>query len=182
MSAENIEQEAQKAFIRDLTENQASLRSYIISLMPGQPGALDVLQEVNITLWDKWKSFEPGTNFTAWSFAVARYSVLEHRRKLRKDHHLIFSDELLDTLSLDPEDVVPEQIEERQHALENCLANLSPSDRELINRRYSRGHTLEDYSREVGRSANSLRVALFRIRAALKICINRQVKRGGTPA
>lgn len=179
MSSERKEEEAQKVFIRDLTEHQASLRAYIISLMPGQPGALDVLQEVNITLWDKWKSFEPGTNFTAWSFAVARYSVMEHRRKLRKDHRLVFNDELLDTLSFSPEDVVPEKTEARQRALEQCLASLPPADRELINKRYTRGHTLENYSAEIGRSANALRVALFRIRAALKICINRRVKQEG---
>lgn len=175
MRARGDEPEAQREFVRLLTDHQSSLRAYIISLMPGQPGAHDVLQETNIVLWEKREKFELGTNFTAWSFAIARYNVLEHRRKLRRDGRLIFNDDLLDTLAPEPEETLPSQLEERQAALEVCLGKLSPTDRELINYRYQRGHSVEEYATRSGKSAGALRVTLFRIRAALRKCIHRQI-------
>jgi len=33
------------------------MRSYIISLLPGSPDVRDVLQEVNIVLWEKMNDF-----------------------------------------------------------------------------------------------------------------------------
>ena len=175
MSEQLPERERQKEFIRELTAHQASLRAYIISLMPGQAGALDVLQEVNLTLWDKWKTYEIGTNFTAWAFAVARYGVMEHRRKLRKDRHLIFDDDLVQKMSPSPEDLTPESVELRQQALAKCLSKLGPKDKELVERRYHHKESLEGYANELGRSANSVRVALFRIRAGLRKCIEREI-------
>lgn len=167
--------EHQTEFVRLLTDHQASLRAYIISLMPGQSGAHDVLQETNIVLWEKRAKFEIGTNFTAWAFAITRYCVLEHRRKQRRDDILIFNDDLLQKLTLDPEQLAPTHLEDRQIALESCLAKLDENDQQLINYRYTKGKSVEEYSEEVGKSAGALRVALFRIRTALRRCVTRQL-------
>ncbi|MFT5633595.1 MAG: RNA polymerase sigma-70 factor (ECF subfamily) [Rubritalea sp.] len=40
-----------QAFIKLLTEHQANLRAFIVSLMPGSPDVADVLQETNVILW-----------------------------------------------------------------------------------------------------------------------------------
>ena len=53
-------------FVAELTNHQTSMLAYIRSLAPGSSGARDLLQEVNITLWQKRESFELGTNFKAW--------------------------------------------------------------------------------------------------------------------
>lgn len=170
------EQDPQRAFVSLLTQHQGSLRAFIISMMPGQSGVEDVLQETNLTLWEKRDRFEIGTNFTAWSFAIARFSVLEHRRKLRRDGRIIFSDELLDKLAPPEEVLQPESLQARHDALEACLGKLSPDQREMIDRRYKKGTSLEDYSAEIGKTANSVRVALFRVRNGLRRCIQRELQ------
>ncbi len=40
-------------FVRELTNCQGVLQSFIVSLMPGHPDAGDVLQETNLTFWGK---------------------------------------------------------------------------------------------------------------------------------
>ena len=40
-----------QAFIKLLTEHQANLRAFIVSLMPGSPDVADVLQETNVIPW-----------------------------------------------------------------------------------------------------------------------------------
>jgi RNA polymerase sigma-70 factor (ECF subfamily) len=51
-------------FVALLTDHQETLRSYIISQLPGSPDVRDVLQEVNITLWERRDDFEGGVQFS----------------------------------------------------------------------------------------------------------------------
>jgi RNA polymerase sigma-70 factor (ECF subfamily) len=162
-------------FVRLLTEHQSSLKAYIISLIPGLPGVNDVLQETNLTLWRKRENFRPGSNFTAWAFAVARFAVLEHRRRLRRDDRLLFSDELTEVLAYSPEELAPEQTTARQTALHTCMEKLSEKHRDLVRLRYDSDTTLEDFARDNGRNSGSLRVILFQIRASLRRCIQLQL-------
>jgi len=167
--------EEQAEFVHLLTGHQDSLRAFITSRMPGSPDVGDVLQETNAEIWKKRERFEIGTNFTAWSFTIARFAVLKHRRKLRRDELFIYNDELLDRLAPPPEELVPDRLLERQAALESCLAKLPPKQRELIDQRYEKGRSMEEFAEIVGSTGNSLRVTLFRARAALRKCIERRL-------
>jgi RNA polymerase sigma-70 factor (ECF subfamily) len=64
-----------------------------------------------------------------------------------------------------------ESDEEIMTALEGCLAKLPATQRELISARYTAGRSLEQQAKQMGRSPSNLRVALHRIRAGLKECI-----------
>ena len=48
----------QAEFVGEITHHQSALRAYIISLMPGISGTKDVLQETNLTLWEKRRRYE----------------------------------------------------------------------------------------------------------------------------
>ena len=156
-----------------LIDHQELLRSYIITQLPGSPDVRDVLQEVNIVLWEKQKSFRPGTNFGAWACTVARYKVLEHRRKeARRSGFLVFNEELSGLLAAEIQEREPELLEEQRWALEQCLAKLSPSNRRMLQARYdSSGGALERLAADTGRSNESLRVTLCRIRSSVRRCI-----------
>ncbi|MEM8953842.1 MAG: sigma-70 family RNA polymerase sigma factor [Verrucomicrobiota bacterium] len=161
-----------------LTEHQIALRLYVQSLMPGDPNAHDVTQHANTTLWQKRADFEPGTNFKAWAFAIARYEVLNYRKKQARDaRRLIFSDELENTIA----EELPthsENLDQRHDALKHCLTKLRPKDRELILHRYFKSASLKDYAEKVGRSVGGLKVTLHRLRAALQKCIEGQLETG----
>ncbi len=62
-------------------------------------------------------------------------------------------------------------LDERLLALNRCLGRLEENERDLIEHRYHSKLTLEDFSARCGRPVESLRVSLFRIRAALRKCI-----------
>ncbi|MEM6278217.1 MAG: sigma factor, partial [Verrucomicrobiota bacterium] len=81
-------------FVALLTSHQSAVRFYVASLLPGEARAADVAQQANITIWNKRADFEPGTNFKAWAFSIARYEVLNFRKKEARDARLQFSDEL----------------------------------------------------------------------------------------
>ena len=77
-------------FVALLTEHQSSLRYYVASLLPGDSAAADVAQQANATIWKKRDDFELGTNFKAWIFSIARYEVLNYRKKDSRDR-LVFT-------------------------------------------------------------------------------------------
>jgi len=160
----------QAEFVSQIARHQSALHSYIISLMPGMDGVDDVLQETNLVLWEKRRTFEPGSNFRAWACAIARFRVMGHRRKLGRLGAELFDDELAEQLAMECE-AEPEELTDRLRALESCLGRLPEKERALIDFRYFSDSQLEEYAAQCGRPVDSLRVSLFRIRAALKKCI-----------
>jgi RNA polymerase sigma-70 factor (ECF subfamily) len=164
-------------FVKLMTDHQWAIRGFILSLMPGSPDVGDVLQETNLVLWRKRKSFELGTNFMAWATRVARYEVMRHRNRAKRHAHLPFSDEMIDVLA--EREGIGQSQEKRLVALETCLDKLSGKQRALVEQRYTPGRSLEAHAAAVGTSAGSLRVRLHRIRRMLRQCVEEKLT-GGT--
>jgi len=161
----------QAEFVGQITRHQSMLRAYIISLMPGMDGVDDVLQEANVVLWEKREKFKPDTNFRAWACAIVRLEVKTHRRKMLRFAKVMLAEDLADQLAEHCE-VPPAEVEERLRALNQCLGHLKEKERQLVEHRYFSKSSLEDFATNCGRPVESLRVSLFRIRAALKKCMN----------
>ena len=157
-------------FVALLTSHQTALRLYVASLLPGSPEVGDVAQQANITIWHKRSEFEPGTNFRAWIFAIARYKVLDFRKQKLRDSPLCFSEEMEEIMAAELP-AAADDLDARQVYLRECLGELKPAQRELIEHRYFHHTPLEQYARSVGRSAGGLRVTLHRLRETLARCI-----------
>ena len=174
MSSSN-EQDLTREFVRELTEHQASLRSFVGYLMAGTQGAPDVTQEVNLILWEKRDQFEPGTNFRAWAFTTARYVVLGHRRRLRREGLLLLDQDLIEQMA-DEWQAQPDDYQHKLATLHTCIEKLSNDDQSLLRTRYSGHGGIEKMATRTGREGASLRTRLFRIRAALKRCVERELE------
>ncbi|MCH7227096.1 sigma-70 family RNA polymerase sigma factor [Haloferula sp. A504] len=161
-------------FVSELTANQGRIRAFLVSLMPGSPDVGDVLQETNIVLWKSRTRYQPGTNFLAWAFTIARLEVLHHRTRAKRQRIVFLSDEVLELMA----EEVPDDVDHEAYlrALEGCKAKLSDTQRELIDLRYRPGFTLEAHARETGRKPSTLRVALMRIRDSLRECVENKMK------
>ena len=140
--------------------------------MPQEADLRDVLQNTNLALWERRETFQPGTNFKAWCFAIARFRVMEHRKRLQREHKLMFSPELTDMLGEVWDRRDADSVEAELQALEACLEKLRDKDRSLIAARYETRTPLAEYAKTDGRSEPSLRVALNRLRTILRDCIN----------
>ena len=163
---------ASEEFIRQLTAHHNRLLAFITSVVGDYATACDVLQETHVELWRKAEDFQPGSNFFAWACAIARFKVLEMRAKLQRDR-LIFDDALVETLATEAEQHTAVN-SDYSDALADCLGQLSPQHRELVQQRYAPGASLNELAGKVGRTASSLGVTLFRIRQTLLECIQRK--------
>src|SRR6476661_8442656 len=67
-------------FVSLYTQHSLRLRGFVRALVPMQPDAEDVFQDISRTLWDKFGEFESDTNFLGWALSIARFKVLHYRR------------------------------------------------------------------------------------------------------
>lgn len=163
----------EEAFVAELTAHQAALHAYLSSLMPGDSSVDDVLQKTNLTLWRKQADFEIGTNFRAWAFECAKWTTRAYLKEKKRKSWLVFDDELTDRVTERMSSMLPVSTPAASHtALRQCLERLRSSDRELLLSHYEGEQSLAECASRMGRTAGSLKVALFRLRAALRRCIS----------
>lgn len=127
----------------------------------------------------KAADYRPGAAFWVWSIKVARYQVLTHCKKLKRDR-LVLSDELLSLFAADVDDRVSE-IDDRRTALRACLTKLPVPQRQLLKLRYGPTSSIEEIAVSLERSTGSIRQALYRIRETLLACIERWLATEAAP-
>ena len=62
-------------------QNMMAVRGFVISLMPDFSRVDDVMQETFLTVTAKAETFIEGSNFRSWACSIARFKVLESRRR-----------------------------------------------------------------------------------------------------
>lgn len=160
-------------FVALYSENYQRLQYFLLALLPTSNDASDVLQETSLVLWDKFETFQTGTNFFAWACKIARLQSLKHFER-NKHRARPFDDETLERLAEDAAEYAA-QTEPRIEVLESCLKDLPESDRTLIRRRYETDASVNKIAEEIGVTANRLSKSLGRIRRALMACLERKL-------
>jgi RNA polymerase sigma-70 factor (ECF subfamily) len=161
----------EEEFVSQLTTQQPAIQAFIASLMPGDPAVDDVLQATSLTLWRKRRDYRAGTNFRAWAFQCARWCVRAHFKDRGRKHWLVFDDELTEAIGDQLAARMPPRPDAARSALRSCLQRLRQHDRDLLLSHYEVGESLTECAERTGRSVNSLKVTLFRLRAAMRRCI-----------
>jgi RNA polymerase sigma-70 factor (ECF subfamily) len=161
-------------YVSDLIEIQPELRSFVAHLIPFATVRDDIVQEVNVLLMEKRTKFEMGTNFRAWVFTFARNVTMKYQKKARERREVTFDPELFELLA---KDFVEEEmaIDERLFALRNCLGKMKDDDRVFLLGCYERRGNPVKKATEEGVSSSSIRGLLFRLRMALRKCIEREM-------
>ncbi len=157
----------QQLFVR----HQGELKAFVFALWPDFAETEDVMQEVFLTVTKKASTFRIETNFIAWARTVARYEVLAARRKRARTQ---VKTEVLEALEAScPVDWAADR---KLAVLARCMENLAPKAREIMQLRYQHEHGPGEIAGILGRSVNSIGVALAKARIALRECVERQLK------
>lgn len=159
-------------FVTLLTSHQQRLAVFVRSLVPRRADADEVLQNVNLFLWQHAEEFVPGTNFTTWAYRVAHFEVLSYRKRSARERER-FSDTTVEQL-VDEATRALDVVSDLYHdALEICLQKLSERDRQIIALRYEAGTSPQSVAERMGRSSKAIYESLDRIRSRLLDCIGR---------
>lgn len=163
-------------FVKLLTANYARIYAYIITLVPNDTDADDLMQETATVMWENFHKFEPGTNFVSWAVTIARYQILNYRKK-HKRSRLFLSDQAYDLLISETEKV-QEQSQDRLQALRRCLDKLPAKDQEFLRIRYYEGASARVVAQKVGTSIDSVYRYTARLTHWLLGCVRRTLATG----
>lgn len=163
----------QQQFVSLLLANQRRVTTYIATLLCSPPDVEDLFQEASIVMWQKFETFEPGTNFAAWACRIAHLKVLEFRRRKRRGP-VFFTDELLDSLAQEC-DTQAGNLQRQHEKLAECIAELGPSQRGLLQLRFAEKSSLTSTAKNIGRAINTVRRQLHSVYAVLMQCVAKKL-------
>ena len=165
--------EPAEAYLRLLSTIERGLSVYVHSLVASSSDAQDIIQEVRITMWKHFQSFQPGSNARAWAHRIATNHVLNYRRAFKKRSAISLDDAFVE--------VVAQEIDQRfdalnlqSEALLHCLQKLPNAHRKIILWRYYEDCRVEEIASRTQRTIDAVYRGLSRIREALQECVRRQ--------
>ena len=173
------EPEFDEIIVHLIAEHQMALRGFVSAMMPGNADVNDVVQETNHLVWRKRAEYESNTNFKAWMLTMAKFAVMSAWRDQKRRKESLVPEEVLVKLMDESVEEADTVAAPRHEALRECIDTLRPVDRALILKRYFEDYRVTQLSSEVGRSADSLKMSLLRIRNLLAVCVKRRLAAWG---
>lgn len=166
----------EKTFISLFAANSSRINSFIFCMVPNESDAEDILQETTITMWEKFDTYQQGTDYVAWAVTIAKYKILEFRRKY-KINKLHLDEAVLSLLEKDSLNLF-DDTEQRTRALRQCIQKLPKNDRDFIKLKYSQGFNAKTISQRIGISMAAVYRVNARLHAILFGCIQRILTTG----
>ncbi len=160
-----------------LAECHGDLFGFIYSLVQHHADAEDVYQQVAIVLWEKFDTFEIGTNFPAWATTVA-HNVARDFLRSRKRAAITFSEEVLDAIA-EVHKAKRTSNSDVAEALTTCVKKLSDRDQKLVDRCYAPNRDFNSIAKEEGRTVGAIYQAISRVRKSLYACVQRTLSQEG---
>lgn len=157
------------------TRAQPGVSRFLRSFILNKEDAEDVLQEVALAVVDKFDSYDPDRPFEGWAIGIARNMMRAHFRKVYKDWNRSL-DQSFDGIAEAFERIEPE-IEDRKEALRECLKRVKGDDRKILALHYEEEMKPAAIGAQIARSANHVSVILHRLRAALRLCVEKRMNR-----
>jgi RNA polymerase sigma factor (sigma-70 family) len=129
--------------------------------------AHDMVQEVFLTVWEKWEEVPQNEEIEYYLLHALRYRVLNHyRSSSRYKFQLQELDDLLHQLS--DQDISPIQNDQRLALAENAVAMLAPSLRRVVMLRIQEGYSYQKIGALLNMDPASARVLYSRAIAQLQ--------------
>lgn len=161
------------AFEPVVRQFEQPLRAWLAAQAPPGVDVDDVAQRSFIAAFTRLNDFEPGTNFAAWLFTIARYQLKTETTRLRRvaDYHARYAPDLIQR-ELERRGAQPAELwDSRLEYLRECLQSLGEQARCFMTWRYDEEIPLEEMATRSGRSVPAVKKQLWLLRQKLQRCV-----------
>lgn len=164
-------------FEEELRRAQVPVLGYLVRLAGNLADARDLLQQTNLTAWEKRESFSPGTDAVAWMRRIARNHYRNESRKRRARSTVPLLDSDLEAMVENRHDEREREETRKRKLLRVCVRKLPERQREAVEQFYLEGVTLEELGERTNRKANAIAQLLHRARQNLIRCVRQESHR-----
>ena len=154
---------------------QAGIRAFLAVRIGDVHEAEDIAQEVFVIAFQRLADFDTSRSMNAWLGGIAANLL---RNYVRKRRERLSPDEagITDLVEREVTRIEEEHTGERLlEALRACMASLAGQARTLVEYKYKLQLGIAEICARVGRKHSAITMALHRIRAQLRDCIQRRV-------
>ena len=149
------------AFRTLVSEMGPRVTNFVRSRIFDQGEIEDVFQEILIQVYESRHTFDPKRPLEPWLFAIARYVVIDHRRRyLQRSAHQQLTEALPDTAAENPGNLLAR--------FRQALSRLSPFQREALMVTKFEGLSIAESSRRASTSTANMKVRVHRAALLLK--------------
>ncbi|HML74688.1 MAG TPA: sigma-70 family RNA polymerase sigma factor [Anaerohalosphaeraceae bacterium] len=156
-------------FIELYSREQKKIFLYVLNMVHHWSDAEDIMQQTAAEMWRMFDHFEAGTNFASWGIAIARYRILDYRKK-QQSKGLFLSLDVYEKIT----QIMSENerhYEQRKNALQGCLNKLKDADRRKLSMHYDAGLHYNQIAEQLNISKTGIYKIMARIHANLQKCI-----------
>ena len=132
---------------------------FLLRIVDNDATAEDLVSEVFIDVWRHAGQFEARSQVTTWLLGIARHKALSALRRRSTEE---LDDDVIGFIE-DPADnpEVAVQKHETSAILLDCLRQLSPAHREIIDLVYYHDRTIDDVAEIIGVPQNTVKTRMF---------------------
>ncbi|MBX2852807.1 MAG: sigma-70 family RNA polymerase sigma factor [Phycisphaeraceae bacterium] len=171
----SLESPPEKGFAELWLKSQNTLGGYVCAHVPDHALAEDVMQEVARKATANFGQYDHSKPFLGWLIGIARQRIADaYRAKNRRP--IVFSSDIVDSFAKVYEEIEPEE-DDRAEGLRICMDKLSDRHRRVMDLKYGRRQSTKTIADQVGASVGSIDTMIYRIREALRQCINQYLER-----
>ncbi len=132
---------------------------FALRLVNDRSVAGDIVSDVFLEVWRKAGQFEARSQVSTWILAIARYKALTALRGRRFEELDEAKINTIEDASETPEGLM--QRAQTGEILRECLQQLSPAHREIIDLVYYHERSIEEVSEIIGVPANTVKTRMF---------------------
>ncbi|MCO6047092.1 sigma-70 family RNA polymerase sigma factor [Aeoliella sp. ICT_H6.2] len=169
-------------FVQLVVKYEWRFRGFVATMLASTSDIDEVVQNSLLVAWEKLGEFSytdetPDESFVRWVCTIARYQSLRLHQQ-RVGTSLIFDDALIERLTATQLEEAP-LLEVQRTALKGCIEKLVSDDKDLVQRRYTSGQTVEELATWTGKTKSAVYKSLKRIRNVLMRCIEQTTRQEG---
>lgn len=156
-------------------KSQNTLGGYVCAHVPDHAMAEDVMQEVARQATANFDQYDHDKPFLGWLIGIARQRIADAYRAQNR-RPIVFSSDIVDSFAKVYEQLEPQE-DDRAEGLRICMDKLSDRHRRVLDLKYGRRQSTKDIADQVGGSPGSIDTMIYRIREALRQCINQYLEK-----
>lgn len=154
----------------------AKIRAFVALKAPVPHLVEDVAHDTFVYAWKNIDQFKLGTQFGNWLIAIAHNKLRQEVQKFARTR--ANKEKFLDQLIIESNrEMVSHENKALDH-LQTCLTQLPESQAKILELKYKLSLSTKELAKKINKSETWVRTNLFRVRKALKLCIEAKLKPG----